>query len=255
MNNFKTAAFQLMVSKEIKELVLTFEKRSIKLLVIKGFPLSKLIYETESERQYADVDIYIDKTNLPQAIEALESLGYANIRGWIPESIALQIPMRKSASGINIDIDLHYELTSFPVINNEFSFLNCYENSIDFNVTEDTTAKTFSYEDAWYFSVYHIMLERKRGNDNTSRWETDIEKLRPYTKLIKDNAVKNIDKTHPFYKELSTYSAGKFDFLKFKFLNCNNRLKFIKETLFPPKGELSYTNKYTSRISRLLKVK
>ena len=55
-------------------------------------------------------------------------------------------------------------------------------------------------------------------------------------------------------KELIKDTA-KFDFLKFKFLNCNNRLKFIKETLFPPKGELSYTNKYTSRISRLLKVK
>lgn len=255
MNDFKVAAFQLLITKEVEKLITTFNEKNIKVLIIKGFPLSKLIYENETERQYSDVDIYIDRVSLPEAIEALESLGYANIRGWIPQSIALQIPMRKKASGVNIDIDLHYELTSFPVINREFLFSNCYQNSIEFNVTEKTLARTFSYDDAWYFSVYHLMLEEKRGNENTERWKTDIEKLVPYTQSVRNNEIKSIDAKHPFFKALATHSDGKFDFIKFKFINSSNKLKFLMETLFPPKGELSYTNKYASRLSRLIKTK
>ncbi|PRO71079.1 hypothetical protein C6Y40_23785 [Alteromonas alba] len=241
---------RLLVLNEVKKVCTYLDLKGIKFLVIKGLPFSKIIYNDELDRKFCDIDIFISNRDLEKTKTALEKLSYSNIRGWVPREISKQVTYRKKIHSVNVDIDLHYELTQFRTINRVFTFDSLFQRSIEFEI-DDVTTQTFCHEDSYIFSKYHLQLEIYRGNKETKKWEEDVQKL---SKHINTDKIKYEKSFINFIKKLkkndSKYSTLKYFYLRFK--ESDNKLIFIKETIIPPKQELKYTNKYRSRLHRIL---
>lgn len=283
MNNpHKLVAHRLLINQEIVKLVDELNLANIKFLTIKGFAVSKVYYSNEIERQFGDIDFYIDEKDLVRFISIASKLGYTNIRGWVPQAIAKQIPLRKVAHNQVIDIDLHYQLTVFDDINSHLSFAKCFEHAITFKESNRTIC-TFSHTDAYLFSLYHCALELKKGNTDITKWKKDLQNI--YRIIEQKSEIPNLvlalqntgfhqllnctDQTEVlhhmsnkplssrFLHQLSSRSASQLAFILFKFWHTPNRLKyrFMIETLLPPVQELNYSGKYKSRLHRLFSIK
>lgn len=241
---------RLLILNEVKKVCMYLDLKGIKFLVIKGFPFSKIIYNDELDRKFCDIDIFISNKDLKKTKTALEKQSYSNIRGWLPREISKQVTYRKKIHSVNVDIDLHYELTQFRTINKEFTFDRLFQRSIEFKI-DDVTARTFCHEDSYVFSKYHLQLEIYRGNRDTIKWEEDIRRLSTHINI---NKIKYEKSFINFMKQLKKnnrkFSTLKYFFLRFK--EAANKVTFIKETIIPPKQELKYTNKYRSRLHRIL---
>ncbi|MEQ5806153.1 nucleotidyltransferase family protein [Alteromonas sp. NFXS44] len=237
---------RLVFYKELANVVALLNERKILFLFIKGLPLSILLYEDNTKRLYSDIDLFISKKDLCPTISSLSALGFINVRGWIPKEVSKQITLRKIVYGIPIDIDLHYELTQFKTINDTLDFNSIYKQSIEFSFG-NCVCKTMPYNIALDFSIYHLKLERMRGNLETFKWEKDIELLIKKLKFVP--FVNNLTITE--FIDLNK-KRQKYSYFLFRLLECRRKLTFLKESLFPPKSELSYSGKYKTRLHRLL---
>lgn len=269
MNLDEKIASRLLLKNELVSIKKILDREDIPFLIIKGFALSNSIYKNELDRDFSDIDIYIKNSHLAKTLNLFYSIGFVNIRGWIPTTISKQIPLQKLSLNQKINIDLHFELTIFPFMNDAFAFDRCFYESIEFFI-DKYKFNTFCPTDNYLYLRYHLLLEKKRGNINVQKWENDIKLLKekydiklPSYKLYNDAKwllSENISKLQfsshkdEFVKNLNKKSSS-ISYQLFKLKYSESKLKFLKEVLFPPKEELQYTNKYTTRFHRLFKLK
>ena len=248
MKNFEIVRREIIES-EVISISRRFDREGLRFLFLKGLPFSVLLYDDRYSRKFSDIDLLIDEKDRNQVIATFEELGYVNTRGWIPKEIAKQVTMRKIRYGINIDFDLHYELTQFRYINERFNFDKLFNYSIKFELNE-YTLRSMDYLSSLNFSIYHLELEVLRGNSNTDKWFEDIYRL----------TSKLADKPFVLDREVCNYLSenknfGSKRYLLMRFLESKDKLTFINETMFPPLGELIFSGRYKSRLHRLFRLK
>ena len=74
----ENTARNLYLTKELSELVIAFEKNHVPVIAFKGIVLSHSVYGNVSFRSFNDLDLYVRKTDLYQALEIITTRGYQN---------------------------------------------------------------------------------------------------------------------------------------------------------------------------------
>jgi hypothetical protein len=177
----------------IKELSISFSKKNIDLLFLKGAALILSIYKDEFIRTMSDVDILIDKSNLMVAEETLFTLGYVRHDkvNWIPfhhvfikDGLVIELHWaidRKTAPGVIKEAfrsqrTIDYQGINISVPSNEVSaFIACVNLSRTYSepfAGEDKNLDLIFYRTAFFlYELKRIIL----SSEDKFYWQTLID--------------------------------------------------------------------------------
>jgi hypothetical protein len=116
--------FHLQIEAETKGALARLQKAGIETLLLKGFPLSYLLYGTPALRPYSDVDILVRKEKASDVKSVLTPLGYSFPPGVSGEYVSQEFVAEKNANGIPVALDFHLALSSAVFFKDLFTFRN-----------------------------------------------------------------------------------------------------------------------------------
>lgn len=145
-----------------------FEKNNLPILTIKGIPLSIQTTGFLKKRGGGDLDIFVDTKNINNAIDILESIGFARIKSSLPKNLNsilgkyvlwadYQLSFYRNKNNLNQWIDLHWALSNvrgeLPNFNSAWS----RKEEIFINGNKIYTLSKF---DAFYLSCCHASKDQ-----------------------------------------------------------------------------------------------
>ena len=115
---YATAAYHALLSAALRDLWVELGQAGIRPIVLKGMALSSTLYLTPAARPTSDLDLLIERTQLPVVREVLLTLGYQDTLGLEPEGhLAFTNHLhvqRESAGGQTVAIEAHWHLVHDP---------------------------------------------------------------------------------------------------------------------------------------------
>ena len=160
----KANAFEALRSTaEVKRIAARFEEKGIGLSVMKGVPLSQVLFGNPNARHVGDIDLLTVPERLPEQIAALAELGYARVNPsgrLTPNRLASYVGFWKDFTFRNertgFELDLHWRLFNnrFHAANRILSEAN-YETATVFGVP----MRVFSLRDQFIYIAAHGVLD------------------------------------------------------------------------------------------------
>ena len=158
VENSKTVNFSV----ELQKILLEFQKREIKNILLKGPFLAEQIYPRSDLRSYTDIDILVQEPDLFQATELLSNLGYIqnekNERLYTNEG-RTQLLFQKPNS---VMIDLHWEVLNnkwYPNVSKYFAH-DIWKNIYPLKLSNSATW-AFPREDLLIYQCIHLAIHHK----------------------------------------------------------------------------------------------
>lgn len=171
---------------ELKILSEVLRKSEIHFIVLKGLPLSNLIYNAINIRSSKDIDILIEKSDREKVIELLQNANYkvdvpetnTKIQSQIFDTYYNQIQAWHKER--NICIEIHWRCTTNPNVFNS-PFREIYANSEKFNIGGLEVQTLPMAETIAYLSAHFARTEVLR-----LKWVCDMDALIRNCKLSWD---------------------------------------------------------------------
>jgi len=117
----------------LAELSQAFANSAIRGLVIKGAALAQSHYPSPGLRPRVDTDLFIDPTQMAQAHEVLLAANWQPVSSNFSAVVLPERTYQKRFSGAVISLDLHWALSSRPLLARALPFESLYLNSIAFD--------------------------------------------------------------------------------------------------------------------------
>lgn len=109
-------ARNLLIAREISELMRCFQQKNIPVMLLKGIYLSEFVYANIGLRTMTDIDLLIPKEKVEKAIEVAQSNGFLPDRPYLPDADGIlhyhAPPMAKEG----LAIELHWSLTRSSIL-------------------------------------------------------------------------------------------------------------------------------------------
>ncbi len=164
----KYIAIYLVRKMEIENILAVFSKENIENILLKGFPLSYLVYPSAYLRPSADIDFLIHERDNEKIERIVKNLGY---------TVPLQVPshewtaVKKDAHQIRHSLDFHWKISNAYTFSQMLSFEEIQKKSV-LLPSFPGSAKTLCLEQALFLAAIH----RTGHHANESRliWLYDI---------------------------------------------------------------------------------
>ncbi len=121
-------------------------------IVLKGMPLARRLFDDELLRESTDVDLWIDPSSLQQADAALKSIGYTPtpvIRSWATNQV-----LYVDQTGRRLPIELHWALTQPPL--RAPSFQQAWNQCLSVSA-HGLTWHELSDDHTWIALLFHML--------------------------------------------------------------------------------------------------
>lgn len=109
-------ARNLLIGREISELIHCFHQNDIPVILLKGIYLSEFVYANIGLRTMTDIDLLIPKEKVEKAIEVAQTNGFIPDRPYLPDADGIlhyhAPPMAKEG----VAIELHWSLTRSSIL-------------------------------------------------------------------------------------------------------------------------------------------
>ena len=213
----------------------------IKFVVLKGFALSHTVYLNPLLRTKADVDILIRIQDKNEIINAFESMGFSNPRGWSPTAIIKQFSMRKTLSPrLNVDFDIHFQISNELDVANILTFDELIA-SADIKTLPAIPLVCKSH--GLIHAIVHLLHHRNVGDTVKLIWLYDL--------LLLCNKMSSVDKAY-FKKCVDEKGLGELANFALKLANQHfedEGINAVIETLegVSTRSELEYLTRVDSR--------
>jgi hypothetical protein len=169
----------LLVIDAVKKVVSLFGEETIPVVLLKGVPLLKNVYQNTGARSIADVDMVIDKKHVEKAIALLKANDweYLELSPFVRNRMVKPMANNyiKEITFINkqdVIIDLHWRLFMYSFKHNRehpMSYEEVYTHALDFEIN-GTRCKIPCHEDM----LIHIIVHGAEQNfQRTLRWVLD----------------------------------------------------------------------------------
>lgn len=119
MNFFESRFLYLLVDKQIRELVGSFDKADIRIIFLKGSALARTVYPDPATRPGSDIDILVLPDDLHRSRNIMERLGYTCdtkyfdiSKNWYCEEIFVH----KDHARNYLPVEIHWHLFNFSMI-------------------------------------------------------------------------------------------------------------------------------------------
>ena len=115
---YATAAYHVLLSAALRDLLAELSPADIRPIVLKGMALSSTLYPTPAARPTSDLDLLIERAQVPAAKQTLLKLGYQDTWGYEPEhhlafSNHLHVH-RGYPGGQTVAVEVHWHLVHDP---------------------------------------------------------------------------------------------------------------------------------------------
>ncbi|MFA3791378.1 nucleotidyltransferase family protein [Aliiglaciecola sp. SL4] len=194
-----------LIEQQYQQTLIQLTKAEINFVVLKGYALGYTVYNNPSLRTKSDVDIIINSDNKNEIVEAFETMGFRNPRGWSPTALLNQFSMRKTLSpGLNVDFDIHLRLSNELGIENILTFDELMD-SADTSTLQNIPL--VSKPHGLIHAIVHLLHHRNVGDTVKLIWLYDLVLLCQKMSQLEINEFrKNIDE-----KGLGTLSKFALD--------------------------------------------
>ena len=173
MSNMQVVKENMLMSAELIKVMQLLEQNGIKAIAFKGPTLAQLAYGDITLRQYSDLDILIDYTQLENAMELLQNNHYL-----LDEDEKFKISKQNSIyhdvtfyTVSNISIELHWQLFSNE-FKTDFTLLDIDENMQNIQISNRTLV-SFLPE----YLIIYLCIHGAKHNWERLEWLVDISKL------------------------------------------------------------------------------
>lgn len=104
---------------QLSEVLLALERQGVPVILLKGPVLAEALYRDPGLRPFTDLDLLIDRADLPQALQVFSALGYRHLAA--DRSLEFELAYvgaacfvgaKRKAEGL--PLDLHWELLTHP---------------------------------------------------------------------------------------------------------------------------------------------
>ncbi len=173
-------AFGMVLSAELSDLIKEFSDKNIKMLPLKGSYLDQAIYVQPGFREYNDIDILVNKHDVPSAAAILDALGYRKMdenEKLLESEGRTQVHYRKANSTL---VDLHWEAMNnkwYPSVSRYLED-NIWQNArlvkFDGNVVLSLASEDLLIYQCIHLSVHH--------NFSSLIWFKDIDQIVRFSK-------------------------------------------------------------------------
>lgn len=245
MQNMQIAQTNMQMSAELVRIVKILDENDIKYMAIKGPVLSQIIHGNTIERQYADLDILVDKKDLYKAGELLLENSYTSDKNikFLKNKTLLSVAkdFLFTSNHNNIELELHWKL---------FLDRQVKESGIDM-FSSDYIASSINAYDIKTLKLEHFLLYLcLHGSKHL--WER-IEWVVDIDRLIKENATINWDEIQQIAKTMKIENMFYLGlFVTHKILKTDLPSHLLEKIVTLEKVKESYVNieksYYTNRI-------
>lgn len=167
------AAAELLQRIELRRVLQALAHAGIPVLVLKGHALSQWLYPEPHLRECCDMDLlFASRGQAEQAVAALEGLGYAMV--YRPSGHAHELLCRRPGSPS--DLDMHWALTSFPVLDRMPGFDTLHADAIALTGL-GASARGLSPVHAMLHACVHRASNLCAGPGDRLKWLYDIHLL------------------------------------------------------------------------------
>lgn len=168
----REAALSLIKKEELKRLLPVLNGKGIEVLLIKGMPLSYLIYPRPYLRAFFDVDLFIRKRDFEPVRDALIGMGYTMPNAVTGEQVAHQRSFeRTDAFGVEHIFDIHWKISNPSAFSDLISFEESWERAIPVPAL-DQRARTLCLEHALLLACVHRVAHH--AHEQRACWLQDI---------------------------------------------------------------------------------
>ena len=165
-NYYATAAYHALLSAALRDLLAELSQAGIRPIVLKGMALSSTLYQTPAARPTSDLDLLIERTQVPAAKQALLKLGYQDTLGLEPEGHLAFLNhlhvQRNYAGGQTVAVEAHWHLVHDPgyVRHIDTDVLRARAQPADLN---DCSALVLDPADQLLHACAHLLLHHSQN--------------------------------------------------------------------------------------------
>lgn len=176
--NKRNIAGILLWKQEITNIYNSLHNANIRLLLVKGFPLSYTLYPEPHLRIYSDIDIlFPEYESVERAWNILQETGYTRPVIVSGKYISHQFSCyRTGTSGFSFALDLHWRISNHNFFANALTFDELESSSIPLTGIEQEM-RTLSPEYALLFACMHRVAHIPFGEADRLAWLYDIHLL------------------------------------------------------------------------------
>lgn len=166
---------QTFIDSETNKALSFLNFKNIRFVILKGFALSRTVYNNRVDRIRADVDILVDESHYSSTKAVLSTLGYYNPRGWEPKLVINQFTMRRKLSNdLHLDFDIHLKISNNKSLD---EILKLPEISKEAVFDQSCGSLLIGNVHALFHSLFHMMNHMSEGDQVKLVWLYDIHLL------------------------------------------------------------------------------
>jgi hypothetical protein len=173
----QAVAMELLQARELVQVLRTLQAAGIKLILLKGAPLSYTLYPAPHLRPRCDTDLlFPDKEATEKAWEHLQDMGYKRPNAVSGELISQEFSCCRTDPGsIQHNLDLHWKLSNALLFSRAFAFDELLLTAIP--VPELANSPALSPVHALLLACIHRITHKPDQDENRLIWLYDLHLL------------------------------------------------------------------------------
>lgn len=143
-------------------------------VIMKGAAFSHYLYPVPGSRPYSDVDLLVEKQEVPELVMALQSMGFKEVPTMGKSQVRTERSMVKQWQAFPEFVDIHWEISGWQVVSRTLSCREIRERAMKLDVG-GLIVDTLCLPHALIHTCVHLISHRLEIRD--SYWLRDIHLL------------------------------------------------------------------------------